>query len=74
MKTSIYHRIPDLPTDELKLMIRLWGGMVANREQVPMHHDYHGKCLMRAALELEQREVALPRLNLRDRTKKGKTK
>lgn len=54
MKTSIYDRIPEIPTDDLKRLVKLWAGMIERRDRSP-RHDYHGRCLLRATLELERR-------------------
>jgi hypothetical protein len=53
-KMNIYDRIPSTPTADLAALKRLWTMLIAQREGTPKH-DYHGKCLMRATLELERR-------------------
>jgi len=54
MKTSIYNRISEIATPELAALRGLWAGLCADRP-TPRRHDYWGKCLLRASLELEQR-------------------
>lgn len=71
MKTSIYDRIPVINTEDLQLLLPFWTRSIENRETTPKH-DYHGKCLMRATLELEKRkksQTTPPFLPLRETEK-----
>lgn len=55
MNSTIYDRIPTMTTDELQTVIRLWSGIVSARPETPKHHDYMGRMLIRACLEMEKR-------------------
>ncbi len=57
MKQSIYNRIPDIATDDLITLQTLYAGLCEDLP-TPRRHDYRGKCLMRIALVLEERERA----------------
>lgn len=54
MKNNIYDRIPMIATDDLIALQGLWTQICLSRP-APRRHDYHGKCLIRATLELESR-------------------
>ena len=54
MKISIYDRIPIITTADLVELKAIWSRLVQGRTSTP-RHDYHGKCLMRCTMELEQR-------------------
>jgi hypothetical protein len=54
VKNSIYDRIPTLSTRALIRMRRYWTRAMEARDTTP-RFDYHGRCLLRATLELERR-------------------
>jgi len=54
MKTNIYDRIPNIATEDLSLLLRIWNRLLMDRVKMP-RHDYHGKCVLRATLILEAR-------------------
>lgn len=70
MKTSLYDRIPTIETD---LLIRMRDHLcvrIEMRDSTPRRHDYLGKCLIGATLELERRGVLpLPKNTIRKQEK-----
>ena len=54
MKQSIYHRIPDIATDDLIELQQLFIGLHEDHP-TPRRHDYRGTCIYRISLELEKR-------------------
>lgn len=58
MKQSIYHRIPEIATEDLIELQHLFAGLCEDRISTPKRHDYRGKCLLRISLELETRANA----------------
>ena len=57
MKQSIYHRIPEIATDDLIDLQRLYAGLNEDHPAA-RRHDYRGRCIYRISLELEKRAHA----------------